>query len=89
MRVIPLASHAPKDCPAEPLKSRVLLQRVRSFCESKSYSRKRNVGDTISYLGEDYKITHKSANLDVKWASGELCKNFDNTENTDMLAWLL
>ena len=47
------------------------------------------VGDTISYLVEDYKITRRSANLDVSWASTELCKNFDNTENTDMLAWLL
>ena len=45
------------------------------------------VGDTISYLVRDYKITRRSANLDV--ASTELCKNFDNTENTDMLAWLL
>ena len=26
---------------------------------------------------------------DVAWASTELCKNFDKTENTDMLAWLL
>ena len=47
------------------------------------------VGDTISYLVRDYKITRRSANLDVTWASGELCKNFDNIENTDMLAWLL
>ena len=47
------------------------------------------VGDTISYLVRDYKITRRSANLDVAWASTELCKNFDNTENTDMLAWLL
>ena len=27
--------------------------------------------------------------LDVSWASTELCKNFDKTENADMLAWLL
>ncbi len=47
------------------------------------------VGDTISYLVRDYKITRRSANLDISWASTELCKNFDNTENTDMLAWLL
>ena len=47
------------------------------------------VGDTISYLVRDYKITRRSANLDVACASTELCKNFDNTENTDMLAWLL
>ena len=47
------------------------------------------VGDTISYLVRDYKITRRSANLDVVWASTELCKNFDNTENADMLAWLL
>ena len=47
------------------------------------------VGDTIIYLVRDYKLTRRSTNLDVAWASAELCKNFDNTENTDMLAWLL
>ncbi len=47
------------------------------------------VGDTISYLVRDYKITRRSAYLDVAWASTQLYKNFDNTENTDMLAWLL
>ena len=47
------------------------------------------VGDTIRYLVKDYEITRRSANLDVAWASTELCKNFENTENTDMLAWLL
>ena len=47
------------------------------------------VGDTIIYLVRDYKITRRSANLDVAWASTALCKNFDNTENADMLAWLL
>ena len=44
------------------------------------------VGDTISYLVRDYKITRRSANLDVAWASTELCKNFDKTEYADMLA---
>jgi len=47
------------------------------------------VGDTISYLVKDYEITRRSENLDVAWASTELCKNSDNTENTDMLDWLL
>ena len=47
------------------------------------------VSETICYLVRDYKITRRSANLDVAWASTELCKNFDNTENADMLAWLL
>ena len=47
------------------------------------------VGDTISHLVKDYKITRRSANMDVAWASTELCKNFEKTENTDMLAWLL
>ena len=47
------------------------------------------VSETICYLVRDYIITRRSANLDVTWASTELCKNFDNTENTDMLAWLL
>ena len=49
----------------------------------------RRVGDNIIYLVRDYKITRRSADLDVAWASTELCKNFDNTENADMLAWLL
>ena len=39
------------------------------------------VGDTISYLVRDYKITRRSANLDVAWASTELCKNLDKSEN--------
>ena len=30
------------------------------------------VGETISYLVRDYKITRRSANLDVSWASTEL-----------------
>ena len=47
------------------------------------------VGDTIHYLVRDCKVTRRSANLDVAWASAKLCKNFDNAENTDMLAWLL
>ena len=38
------------------------------------------VGDTISYLVRDYKITRRSANLDVAWASTELCKNFDRND---------
>ena len=37
----------------------------------------------------DCKITREGANMDVAWASTELCKNFDNTKNTDMLACLL
>ena len=47
------------------------------------------VGDTISYLVKDYDITLLSAHLDVAWASTELCENFDNTEYTDILTWLL
>ena len=44
------------------------------------------MGDTISYPVSDYKITRRTANLDVAWASTEMCTNFDNTENTDILA---
>ena len=47
------------------------------------------VGDTISYLVRSLKITRSSANLDLAWASTELCNNFDKTENADMLDWLL
>ena len=45
------------------------------------------MGDTISYLVKDYKITRRSANLDVAWASTELCKNFDNTEQICLLGF--
>ena len=47
------------------------------------------VSEVTRTLVRDYKITRRSANLDVAWASTELCKNFDKTENADMLAWLL
>ena len=47
------------------------------------------VGQTINYLVHDYKITRRSANLDVQWASAKLVQNLNKTERTDLLAWLL
>ena len=47
------------------------------------------VGQTINYLVTDYKITRRSANLDVQWASAKLVQNLTKHERTDLLAWLL
>ena len=47
------------------------------------------VGQTINYLVTDYKITRRSANLDVQWASAKLVQNLNKHERTDLLAWLL
>ncbi len=47
------------------------------------------VGQTINYLFHDYKITRRSANLDVQWASAKLVQNLNKHERTDLLAWLL
>ena len=47
------------------------------------------VGQTINYLVADYKITRRSANLDVQWASTKLVQNLNKHERTDLLAWLL
>ena len=47
------------------------------------------VGQTINYLVHDYKITRRSANLDVQWASAKLVQNLNKTERSDLLAWLL
>ena len=47
------------------------------------------VGQTINYLVHDYKITRRSANLDIQWASAKLVQNLNKTERTDLLAWLL
>ena len=47
------------------------------------------VGQTINYLVHDYKITRRSANLDIQWASAKLVQNLNNHERTDLLAWLL
>ena len=33
------------------------------------------VGQTINYLVHDYKITRRSANLDIQWASAKLVQN--------------
>jgi len=47
------------------------------------------VGQTINYLVHDYKITRRSANLDVNWASARLVQNLNKHERSDLLAWLL
>ena len=47
------------------------------------------VGQTINYLVHDYKITRRSANLDIQWASAKLVQNLNKHERTDLLAWLL
>ena len=47
------------------------------------------VGQTINYLVHDYKITRRSANLDIQWASAKLVQNLTKTERPDLLAWLL
>ena len=47
------------------------------------------LGDTISYLVKDYKITRRSANLDISWASTQIVKNLDKHEKKDLMAWLL
>ena len=47
------------------------------------------VGQTINYLVTDYKITRRSANLDVNWASTRLVQNLKSHERSDLLAWLL
>ena len=47
------------------------------------------VGQTINYLVHDYKITRRSANLDIQWASAKLVQNLTKHERTDLLAWLL
>ena len=47
------------------------------------------VGQTINYLVHDYKITRRSANLDIQWASAKLVQNFAKTERPDLLGWLL
>ena len=47
------------------------------------------VGQTINYLVHDYKITRRSANLDIQWASARLVQNLNRHERSDLLAWLL
>ena len=47
------------------------------------------VGQTINYLVADYKITRRSANLDINWASTQIVKNLEKHEKRDLLAWLL
>ena len=47
------------------------------------------VGQTINYLVSDYKITRRSANLDIQWASAKLVQNHTKHERHDLLAWLL
>ncbi len=47
------------------------------------------VSQVTESLVRDYKITRRSANLDVQWASTKLVQNLNKHERTDLLAWLL
>ena len=47
------------------------------------------VGQTINYLVHDYKITRRSANLDIQWASAKLVQNLNKHERTDLLLSLI
>ena len=40
-------------------------------------------------LVRDYGITRRSVNLDINWASGQMIKNLEKYENTDLMAWLV
>ena len=47
------------------------------------------VGAITDYLVKDYKITRRSANLDIQWASDQLIKNLDDVETVQLCAWVL
>ena len=47
------------------------------------------VGAISDYLVKDYKITRRSANLDIQWASNQLIKNLDDVETVQLCAWVL
>tara|TARA_B100000886_G_scaffold108386_1_gene72472 strand:- start:329 stop:781 length:453 start_codon:yes stop_codon:yes gene_type:complete len=40
-------------------------------------------------LVRDYRITRKSANLDINWASAQIVNNLDKYEYKDLMAWLI
>ena len=47
------------------------------------------VSEVTETLVRDYKITRRSANLDINWASAQIVKNLEKHEKRDLLAWLL
>ena len=47
------------------------------------------VSQVTESLVRDYKITRRSANLDINWASTQIVKNLEKHEKRDLLAWLL
>ena len=40
-------------------------------------------------LVRDYRITRKSANLDINWAGAQIVNNLDKYEYKDLMAWLI
>ena len=65
-------------------------ERKRRRCDALSNIEKGwGVGQTINYLVHEYKITRRSANLDIQWVSAKLVQNVNKTERGDLLAWLL
>ena len=47
------------------------------------------VSEVTRSLVRDYKITRRSANLDINWASAQIVKNLKGYEKTDLMAWLV
>ena len=47
------------------------------------------VSEVTETLVRGYKITRRSANLDINWASAQIVKNLEKHEKRDLLAWLL
>ena len=47
------------------------------------------VSEVTRTLVRDYRITGRSANPDINLESGQMIKNLENYENTDLMAWLV
>ena len=47
------------------------------------------VSEVTRTLVRDYKITRRSANLDINWASSQMIKSLEKYEKTDLMAWLV
>ena len=47
------------------------------------------VSQVTESLVRDYKITRRSANLDINWASAQIVKNLKGYEKTDLMGWLI
>ena len=47
------------------------------------------VSEVTRTLVRDYKITRRSANLDINWASAQIVKNLKGYEKTDLMGWLI